>query len=389
MRAFRPTLDGQLEDRVVLSNVSLRQYLNISKRLLNNPSPKPARVINFPQFTKNAPGISQNPRVIHAAAVQTVRGGQAVNVVAVDGTHYRIQLAYISNTLGTSLTEGQAGAYAQGSGQLALQTSQPTELPQPQGTVRVYPRPDGSVGIIVDGSTSNTELTINPLPQAIRKGYAHSFAYGQANKNNALQVSSVTINSGNIGAIEGFHSADLTGPIVANGTQAIDRIAFRSIKPGASITTGGDLNTLDVLQGVTLDGTSINIGRDLNLLNVGQSITLTNGAEFIVGRDIGLVSQPPKGTGTGTNVLTLNVPIVGTTSASPNVPGVSAYILGNLDVDGTSTFSINRQVDQVMYIGGRIQGASRIHLVSNVPSNDPNNPNVPGPPVQVVGNEIT
>jgi hypothetical protein len=385
MRAFRPTLDGRLEDRVVLSNVSLRQYLNISRRLLNNPSPKLARVINFPQFTRNAPGISQNPRVIHAAAVQTIRGGQAVNVAAVDGTHYRIQLAYISNTQGTSALEGQAGAYAQGAGTTALQTSQPTELPQPQGTVRVYPRPDGSVGIIVDGSTSNTELTINPLPQPIRKGYAHSFAYGQAKKNNALQVSSVTINSGNIGAIEGFHTADLTGPIVANGPQAIDRIAFRSIKPGASITTGGDLNTLDVLQGITLDGTSINIGRDLNLLNVGQDITLTNGAQFIIGRDIGLVAQAPKGTGTGTNVLTLNAPLVGTTT-SQQYPAVSAYILGSLVIDDASLFKVTRAIDQSMYIGGSVQGANQFAFsLNNVPPPNASNPNIPGTPVIVVG----
>ncbi|MDR3620082.1 MAG: hypothetical protein P4L85_12085 [Paludisphaera borealis] len=387
LRAFRPTLDARLEDRVVLSAVSLRQYLNISQRLLKNPSPKPARVVNFPQFTKNAPGISQNPRVIHAAAVQTVRGGQAVNVVAVDGTHYRIQLAYISNTAQTSAAEGQAGAYAQGSGTLALQTAQPTETPQPQGTVRVYPKADGSVGIIVDGSTSNTELTINPLPQAIRKGYAHSFAYAQANKNNALQVSQVTINSGNIGAIEGFHTADLTGPITAMGTQAIDRIAFRSIKPGASITTGGDVNTLDVLQGITLSGTSINIGRDLNLLNVGQSITLSNGANFNIVRDVGLVSQAPKGTGTGSNVLSLNATVVGTTSTA-TFPTVGAYILGSLVIDTSSKFLVGRAVDQVIYIGGDLTGFDNLRIeASNVPPPNPLFPDIPGNPLQVIGKQ--
>jgi hypothetical protein len=384
LRAFRPAVDAhQLEERVVLSSVSLRQYLLLSQKLLNNPSPKPARVVNFPQFTKNAPGIKQTPRVIHAAAVQTIRGGQAVNVTAVDGTHYRIQLAYISNTAGTSAAEGQAGAYAQGSGTLALQTAQPTETPQPQGTVRVYPKADGSVGIIVDGSTSNTELTINPLPQAIRKGYAHSFAYGQANKNNALQVSQITINSGNIGAIEGFHTADLTGPIVASGTQAIDRIAFRSIKPGASITTGGDVNTLDVLQGITLSGTNISIGRDLNLLNVGQSITLSNGANFIIGRDLGLVAQAAKGTGTGTNVLTLNAPIVGTTT-NDQFPAVSTYILGSLIINPGSVFKVTRNVDQIMYIGGDLNPVSGLEIKFN---NVPNNPTtgLPQQPFRVFG----
>ena len=98
----------------------------------------------------------------------------------------------------------------------------------------------------------------------------------------------------------------LSGPLVASGTTAIDRIAFDAILPGASITTGGDVNTLDVLNGITLTGTKINIGRDLNLLNVGGNIDLSNGSQFNIGRNLGLVSQPPKGTGTGTNVLTLN-----------------------------------------------------------------------------------
>ena len=67
------------------------------------------------------------------------------------------------------------------------------------------------------------------------------------------------------------------------------------------------MNTLDVLNGITLSGTSINIGRDLNLLNVGGNISLSDGSQFNIGRNLGLVSQPPKGTGTGTNVLTLNL----------------------------------------------------------------------------------
>ena len=218
---------------------------------------------------------------------------------------------------------------------------------------------DGSVGIIVDGSTANTELTINPLPQPIRKGYAHSFAYGQGDKTHVLDIGQITINSGNIGAIQGFHTANLKGPIVANGTQAIDRISFRSIQPGASITTGGDLNTLDVLEGITLSGTNIQIGRDLNLLNVGQSITLQNGANIIVGRDMGLIAQAPKGTGTGANVLTLNVPLVGT-QTNQQFPGVSAYIQGDVIVNPGSPFSIGRSGRPVIYVGGNVSGASRI-----------------------------
>jgi len=356
---FRPTVDARLEERIVMSNspVSLNQYLRISQRLLDNPSHRLARVVGFPAFTKDAPGVSESPRTIYAPAIQTIRGGQAVNVVANDGSRFRIQLSYVSNTQQTSAAEGAAGAYAQGSGQTALGIAQPTETPQPQGTVRVYPRPDGSVGIIVDGSTANTELTINPLPRAIRKGYAHSFAYGQAEQSRVLDVSSITINSGQIASILGFHTTNLTGPVTVSGTQAIDRMAFRSIQPGGSITTGGDLNTLDVLQGVTLSGQNILIGRDLNLINVGGDIVLENGGNLFVSRDLGLVLQPPKGTGTGSNVLSLNVPLVGT-QTDEQFPGVSGYIQGDVIINPGSRFAVGRAIDNLFQVNGDFDGFS-------------------------------
>ena len=172
---------------------------------------------------------------------------------------------------------------------------QPSEFPQPIGTVRVYAMPGGKIGIIVDGSTPNTELTINPLPHPIRKGYAHSFAYGAPGQNHLLNVGQITVNSGAIGAIEGFHSADLSGPLTATGTTTIDRIAFNAILPGASIITGGTVNTLDVLQGITLNtGTNIQIGRDVNLLNVGQNINLENGSQILIGRHLARSSSRPR-----------------------------------------------------------------------------------------------
>ena len=368
--SFRPTADARLEERVVLSNaspVTLHDYLTISRRLLNNPSPRLARVVGFPAFTKDAPGVQENPRTIYAPAIQTIRGGQAVNVVTTDGSRFRIQLGYVSNTQQTSAVEGANGAYAAGSGSTALGLAQPTETPQPQGTVRVYPRPDGSVGIIVDGSTSNTELTINPLPRSIKKGYAHSFAYGQAEQSRILDVSSITVNSGSIASILGFHTTNLTGPVVVSGTQAIDRMAFNSIQAGGSITTGGDLNTLDVLNGVDLaDGGFISIGRDLNLLNVGGTLSIQDGSAFNVARDLGLVAQAPKGTGTGSNVLTLNVPLVGTQSTE-QYPAVSAYIQGDVIIAANAAFNVGRKIDAQFQVNGSFNGLSRFTYVNGLP----------------------
>src|SRR5271157_2527168 len=237
-RAYRPALDGKLEDRVLLSQ-TLHQYLGTNLGLLKHPQAGVAFHLNKPPFALNAPRWNRHFRVIHAAAVQTIRGGEAANVVSVDGSHFRIQLGYESNTVATSAGDGAAGTYTASSPTSALATDQPTSnLPQPIGTLRVYAMPNNEVGIIVDGSTPNTELTINPLPTPIRKGYAHSYAYGQANVSHILNIGQITVNSGEIGAIEGFHTANLSGSLIVNGTATVDRIAFNAINPGASITVG-------------------------------------------------------------------------------------------------------------------------------------------------------
>ncbi len=269
-----------------------------------------------------------------------------------------VSLSYTSNTLATNVAEGSNGQAGNTSttASAALVSQAASTYPQPIGTVRAYAMSGGRIGIIVDGSTQNTELTINPLGEQQHKGFAKSFAYGQANLGHILNVGQITVNSGQIGDIEGFQDAVLSGPLVASGTTAIDRIAFDAIMPGASITTGGDLNTLDVLNGITLTGTSINIGRDLNLFNVGGTISLSDGSEFNIGRNLGLVSQPPKGTGTGTNVLTLNYTSVSNSIVTVIIPAVGAYIQGNLTIDPTSSFNIGTTVQgnisNTMYIEG-------------------------------------
>ena len=397
-RAYRPALDGKLEDRVLLSKQTLHQYLETNRGLLNHPAVGFAFYVNKPPFLQNAPSFNRHFRVIQAAAVQTIRGGQAANVVSVDGSHFRIQLGYISNTVATSAGDGAGGTYTQSTPTPASSIIQPSEFPQPIGTLRVYAMPNGQVGIIVDGSTSNTELTINPLPHPIRKGYAHSYAYGAANVSHVLNIGKIIVNSGSIGAIEGFHTANLVGPLAVNGTATVDRIAFNAINPGASIFVGGTLNTLDVLQGITLGngpgtGTSISIGRDLNLLNVGQDITLSNGSQILIHRDLGLTTQPPKGTGTGSNVLALNANLIGTTTTLTQTvpPPVSTFIQGdlNIDVSSGSKFTVVGNIDQQMYIGGRLIGGNAgLIILGGQKINPPIVVNVPPTPPFVTYNAV-
>ncbi len=320
---FRPALEGRLEERVMLSNVPKGH--TVSHFLLTHTHARPAYNLKKPPFlAQHAPPFIRGYKLITTIGTQTARGGQAVEVTAQDGSHYMISLSYTSNTLATNTAEGTNGQLGASSAAADTQqvSTQSASYPQPIGTVRAYAIPNGRVGIVVDGSTQNTDLTINPLGEPQKKGFAHSFAYGETSRGHVLNVGQITINSGTIGAIEGFQDTELSGPLVANGTGAIDRIALQSILPGGSITTGGDVNTLDVLNGINLSGagTGVFIGRDLNLLNVGGDIQLSNGAVFSIGRNLGLVSQPPKGTGTGTNVLTLNFNLIANTTITVTVP---------------------------------------------------------------------
>lgn len=108
-------------------------------------------------------------------------------------------------------------------------------------------------------------------------------------------------------------------------------------------------------------GTGVFIGRDLNLLNVGGTLDLSDGAVFSVGRNLGLVSQPPKGTGTGSNVLTLNFnTLAGTTITVSLPPSVGSFIQGNLVIDTAngSSFLIGNNIYNTMYLEGGIIGFS-------------------------------
>jgi hypothetical protein len=383
-RAFRPLLDGRLEDRMLLSSAAARTQrdLAISHFLLTHPAPKNAYSLHKPpQLAKLAPQFQgRTRRRSGVVATQTARGGQNVEINA-GGTHYMVSLAYTSNTLATNVAEGQ-------NGQLGVSTPSATQqdlfganatFPQPIGTVRAYAMSNHRVGIIVDGSTQNTELTINPLGQQQRKGFAHSFAYGAANLGHILNVGQITVSSGQIGDIEGFQTADLSGPLVVSGNTAINRIAFDAILPGASITTGGDVDTLEVYNGITLTGTNINIGRDVNLLNVGGNISLSNGSQFNVGRNLGLVSQPPKGTGTGTNILSLNFVTVSNSIVTVTIPAVGAYIQGSVVINPGSVFNIEGNIFNTFYVEGSTTAGF-------TPSSNPGTPTSTNPtPIPSVG----
>jgi hypothetical protein len=355
-RAFRPTLDDGLESRLLLSHLPGAVFLR-------HPKPGVAYKYGQPPFRKGSAAhefpIAHYPRASQIA-VEVAHGGQSAIIGTPDGSHFIVQVTQFVPTPG-----GTQGASPNAQPAIQGQVPGVSSRVQPLGTVRAYAMSGGRVGLIIDGSTVQTEVDISPYPFHQRKGYAHSFAYGSTNQSHVLNVGQITVNSGVIAAINGYHTTDLSGPLVVSSNQAVDRLSFDALLPGASIQTGGDLNTLDVLNGVNLtSGPGINVGRDLNLFNAGQDVNLSNGASLTVGRFIGLTPQPPKGTATGANFLATNQALLGT-GTSTVVPSVSGFLQGNLTIGPGSVFSSGQGIANSSLINGSTLAPS-VFLINGV-----------------------
>lgn len=352
-RAFRPTLDGRLEPRLLMAKGGLPGQI-----FLANPSLGFAFSRNNPPFIKNAPPTHNidNPLKPHFAA-NTGQNGQKVRVF-MNGGVWDITLSVYAPAVGPGGTSGA------GTSTSTTSSSVPAHSQAP-GTVRAYPMGNGRVGIIVDGTTALTDLTINYVGFPTRQGYAHSFAYAYAKRPRILNVGAINVTSGSIGAIEGFHTADLSGPIAVNGPGTVDRIAFDDILPGASINVGGSLNTLDVANAVNMTGNgSIVVGGNLNLFNVGQDLNLSNGSSVLIGGTLGLLPQLAKGSGSGSNVLALNQSSTTGGLATVSLPNVAAYIQGSMNLSNTSVFQVTNgiQPGSILFVGQNMTGGSLLQI---------------------------
>ena len=91
-------------------------------------------------------------------------------------------------------------------------------------------------------------------------------------------------------------------------------------------------------------------------------------ANFTVGRNLGLVSQPPKGTGTGSNILSLNFTSVANSIVTVSIPSVGAYIQGDVTTDATSSFNIGTNstgdIFNTMYVAGTSDSRFRADRLS-------------------------
>lgn len=267
-------------------------------------------------------------RAIHSIQTQVKFGGKIVEVTDNDGEHYEVGV--IGN-----------------------------------GTVRVAPLSNGSAGIILDGTDDRSELVIEKKVKREGKNNAHRFPIGQTRQDGVLNVGSVTVSSGRISQILGYHTAVLSGPVVVGSTDPVDRIAFDTILPGASIQVGGDLNTLNVVNGAIFSGagTGLFVGRDLNLATIGGNLTLENNAQVLIGRDIGLVPQTAKGTGPGSQNPTLPAPTV---ESPGNVDVIGGSIQGNLTINPGSNFRVGRNIQNPLLIAGNVVGSTRFAVLGTI-----------------------
>lgn len=211
------------------------------------------------------------------------------------------------------------------------------------GSVRAQAAGPSRVNIILDGTTDRSELSINPYTPAPGQNSAHTFRNSLSKGNGLLLVNNIVVSTGQMNAILGYKTANLLGSIHLSGNNPVDRIAFNSIAPGASITTGNDINTLEIYRDLTISGTGTGIraGRDLNFLHVGGNLTINNGSNLVVTRDIGLTPQAAKGTGIG---------------------GQGALIEGNVAIGAGSSLTIGRSIVNIFLVNGTTAGASRINV---------------------------
>ena len=157
-RAFRPSLDGRLEERVLMSSAAskVKDQLSLVGALLRNPAARNGYLLKHPpQLALHSPPIQGKVRKrAGVAATETLKGGENVLINA-GGAHYQVALSYTSNTLATNVAEGTNGQSGVSSsattgggtgGATALVSQAGANFPQPIGTVRAYAMPGRRVG---------------------------------------------------------------------------------------------------------------------------------------------------------------------------------------------------------------------------------------------------
>ena len=298
-RALRPTLDGRLEPRIVLSSARAQQLSG---------------------------GTYQG-----GFHFQVAYGGQAVQIRTPSGGVF---VASLANLAGTTAGAGSIHARA------------------------VPGDPQHRVDLYLSNTTSQSVLTIDTRGQAFFQSSAHEFNTATSGQPALLNIRNINITERRnqpttIGQILGYHSANLSGSINVTSATPVDRIAFNSIQQGTRVSLAGDLNTLDVVTDVNLGaGDYFHIGRDLNASQIGGNINVANGGQFTIGRDTGSVVQPLKGSEPA-YPSPVTLPITSTVGSASTL-FITNVLGGSINVDPGGTFIIGRRPQNQFLIHGSI-----------------------------------
>jgi hypothetical protein len=268
-------------------------------------------------FLQRRAMLAQQLRIGQRGAVDrfVTAAGSAVTVTDTDGERYRVQLTGEGAVTSTSL-------------------------------------PDGRIGVVVRGTNTLSQLDVVPLSRVRVSEGAHTFGPYKAFGNGTLDLGLVDV-YGPINGIFGYNTATLSGPLIVRDGGTVDRIALAGLEPGASINVGGTLNQLEVLRSAHLAGagTGITVAQDLNVLNVGGFLTLSDGANFQIGRDLGLIAQAASGTGRGGQGARIDSGVfIGEGSAWGIGRSLAAPLLDLGDFVGTSRFQVANGIREGFFL---------------------------------------
>lgn len=291
-RAFVPSINERLEER------NFTSQLTPGARLLQR------RAILIERFARMQRGFVNS---------FTAGGGSEVALTDIDGERYRVAVASPTN-------------------QTTVQNA---------GTVQAARGTGGSVFLVIQGTREDTTVDVTPIGYPLVTQGNHKFVFPRKLWDRRINLAGVDVVSGKLGGFFGYQTTNLSGRLINRGTDSVDRVALAALLPDAAIETGGDLNTLDILGDADFSGTTagMNIGRDLNAMNVGGNLTIRDGAQLIIGRDVGAEAQPPKGTGPA---------------------GRGIRVMGNLTIAEGSTLTIRRNLVGQIFVQGNLTGASRL-----------------------------
>ncbi len=282
-RTFRPTLDGQLEARLLLSHAG-RTHLT------------PARIGPVKLFTAN--------------------GGQSLRLVTANSDRFELTLTGAGTIRGVPLARGRVGLVVDGSTDLTQLDISPLGVAQRPGQAHEFPlAPRRRTSLLNVGSIEVTSGRIGSI-----LGFHTARLSGPVTVGGTGRIDRIAFQSLEPGA----------AILVAGDLDTLDVLTNANIAGGPGISVGRDLNSFSVGQNLTIrDGANVTIERDLGLnpqpfkgtgpagrgIAVQGNLTIAPGSTIRLARDlvgdILVVGNADIGVSSGASRITIGREVLG------------------------------------------------------------------------------